>query len=1172
MRASRSSYDVAVIGAGPVGSATAIAFARQGARVVLLEADPRAARRFAGEWVHPTGIEVLDELRIGRLDGARPRTGYGFVIFPDDRSAPIEMPYGGGIALSAEHHAIVEAIRDAARDVDAIEFVTFAKTVGIEGNLLRCEDREGGGSFEVRADRIVGADGRASIVRTAMSLPERSTLLSYMAAVELHLPVGGDHELPCEGFGHVILGGPGPALFYRISDELVRGCLDVPVSFGARARTPAFLWDAFHPVLPPQLLPAFRAALARGPSGWAANRFRPRADFGKGQYALVGDAVGHVHPMTAIGITMGLLDARALARSDGDLEKYAHERRGYIPELLSNALYHCFRREDASATEVRRAMFRTLRASEAERKRTMQILAASDPRRRSFGSAFLKIAAQAIGTTVSETSKAGDWSRLGTALSQYGEWMQWPAAVAIPRRVSALYRGDSSATHPIPLLGKLIRAEPLAAPEDDERAHDAPEVPVHEAIERGNEVLLVELEEIARTMGTVPDAAIVGPGTRMMRAITASAMRPALAARMTIGRRRLAGEGIARLLELADWRSAELAELLLVLLDGTSWGDEPIVQLAEGVRALLECQTEHGGFATRMRGGLPRDHEGDLESTALACRAIDVVLRKRPGASDADLEGALARAGRWLRSRQADDGGWPAIGPFGGGGAPDPIVRTALAIEALIAIDANPGEPAIRRGCKWLVGKSADWSEAREPIVAAHAVEALCAARAASQECVSSGVRALARVISVGIVEDDQVPAWELASAIALALGSYEARRAERPLLSRTRAKRGAAGSGAASESEPSAPIAEVDAQDWAFCKQALAEVSRTFSRPIALLPPKLEVAVTLGYLLCRIADTVEDHPAVELAAKDRLFRLFLEVLEKGADPEEFETAFREIQGEDPELSLARRTSIVMRVFGAQSARTRDACVRWVSEMARGMSLYSHRREGHDGFMALVTNQDLERYCYYVAGTVGHLLTDLFVEEIGQSAGSELELRLREDAESFAQGLQMVNILKDVTDDRERRVSFIPRTAVARQRLTIETLCDADVRARAHAAVAPLFDIARKHLDAALRYALASPPAQTGIRLFCLLPLWMAARTLVIARGNDGMFVPGAPVKIGREEVESIIAECVRYASDDDALRARYARLYDPVEPIRRATSSLHGVSSSSSSSSSTSS
>lgn len=1168
MRASRDRYDVCVIGGGPVGATTAIAFARRGAKVALLEADPRAARRFAGEWIHPTAVEVMDELRIGRLDRAHPRTGYGFVICPDDRSEPIEMPYAeGGIALAAEHSAIVEALRDAARDTAGIEWIPFARAVAIEGELVRCEDREGGAAFELRAGRIVGADGRGSIVRQACGFGEDSTLLSYMAAVELR-----GAELPREGFGHVILGGPGPALFYRIGDDLVRGCLDVPVSLGARARTPAFLWDAFHPVLPSAMVPAFRAALERGPSGWAANRFRPRGHFGKGPLALVGDAVGHVHPMTAIGITMGMLDARALAASK-DLAEYERERRGYIPELLSNALYHCFRREDPSATEVRRAMFRTLRRDPAERKRTMMILAASDPRRRSFGSAFLKIAAQAIGSTLAGATKDGDLTRVPGALSAYGEWMQWPAAVALPGRIASLYRARSTTTHPIPALSRFVRtADPLKPPrEDDARSSEPEGVAVQDAIERASAILLEELEAIARSLGSVPDAELAGPATRMIRAITATSMRPAMAARMTIGRRRLAIEGIPRLFEIGrggagaagGWRTGELAELLLLLLDGSSWNEEPIAQLAEGVRALLACQTPHGGFASRPcaaagaggagGGSVPRDHEGDLESTALACRALDVVLRRRPGASDADLEGALARAGAWLRGRQGQDGGWPAIAPFGGGGAPDPVTRTAFAIEALIAIDANPGEPAIRRGLKWLGARADAWSGAEAEVAyATRAVRALCAARATSNEHLVRAVRGLAaRAGADGL-------GWQEAASIVEALAAYEARRAERPLLARTRAKHGAGGSasrgrGAAPSATEVAPIAGVDEADWAFCKQALAEVSRTFSKPIAMLPGDLEVAVTLGYLLCRIADTIEDHPAVDPERRDRLFALFLDVLERGADASEFESEFAQIRGEDAELSLARRTSIPMRVFAAQSERTRAACIEWVSEMARGMSLYSHRRKGEDGFVALHTTADLERYCYYVAGTVGHLLTDLFLEALGEEKESALGLRLREDAESFASGLQMVNILKDVTDDRERAWSFVPRTAVARQGIGIAELCEPRHRASAHAAVAPLFDVARGHLDGALRYALAIPPSQTGIRLFCLLPLWMAARTLVVGRGNDAMFVAGEPVKISREEVESIVAECLRYVDDDDALRARYARLYEPVTPLRRA-------------------
>src|SRR4051812_10090739 len=103
----KNNYDVVVVGGGPVGSVTAVAFARTGASVLVVEADPRAAKRFAGEWIHPPGVEVLDRLRIGRLEGGHARTGYGFVILPDDGSAGIEMPYPHGTALAAEHSEIV---------------------------------------------------------------------------------------------------------------------------------------------------------------------------------------------------------------------------------------------------------------------------------------------------------------------------------------------------------------------------------------------------------------------------------------------------------------------------------------------------------------------------------------------------------------------------------------------------------------------------------------------------------------------------------------------------------------------------------------------------------------------------------------------------------------------------------------------------------------------------------------------------------------------------------------------------------------------------------------------------------------------------------------------------------------------------------------------------------
>ncbi|MGE0784655.1 MAG: squalene/phytoene synthase family protein [Sandaracinaceae bacterium] len=1124
MLPSQRSYDVAVVGAGPAGCVSAIAHARKGARVLLLEAEPRAAARFAGEWLHPTGVDVLDELRIGRLDDALPRTGYGFVIFPDDGSAPIEMPYTRGIALSCEHETLVHSLRDVAASHANVELALHARAVKLDGRALTLEDRESGRSSTIVAERIVGADGRRSFVRKSLEKDDASSdALSYMAAVELR-----GLRMPFEGFGHLVLGGPGPALFYRINEDVVRGCLDVPVAYGPAARSTKFLWDGFSPVLPPVLRAALREALESGPSGWAINRFRPRSLFGKGHVALVGDAVGHVHPMTAMGMTLGFLDARALAEAN-KVEDYAKARRSYVPELLSNALYHCFRREDASATAIRRAMFDTLREDERERGRTMDVLAGADPSRITFGGSFLRIAARAIGGAVSD-GPTPDIGTIGGRLKGFREWMQWPAALVVPAAFDRAVRQKSTTVHPIPQLRAFAPVGEHAPLVQSERAEK--EVALTEAIERGTDDLLRELELIAARFGSVPDAVLAGPALSCMRAIVATKMSAGMAARMTLGRRRLALEGFPRLLSQRDPDCRHWAELILLLLDGSPWRALPIERLAEGVRALLMYQGAAGGFA-RSSGELASGSAAlDFELTALAMRALEVLERERPEASGMDVSSARERALHWAAAQQKDDGS------FGDAS------KTAWGLEILLAGGAHPGDPSVRRAVSALSTQMMDESDRR---ALARGLRALLSAGVTSTDAILHAARCLAAEI-----EDD----WEALSETIEALAACEARRASRPRGRRrgegqkssegnvnveTRRARSTGGRG----------MDGALRSDWEFCKASLADVSRTFSRPIELLPPKLEVAVSLGYLLCRAADTIEDHTAVEGALKDELFAKFLKVLEHNADAHELAEAFASIDGDDAELTLIRQLPRVMRVFDAQDEHVKATCRRWVAEMARGMSLYGHRPAGEDGVAALYTIADLERYCYYVAGTVGHLLTDLFADHIGADPEGELVLAMRDNAEAFAAGLQLTNILKDVTDDFARGVSFIPRTECTRSGFSVAQLTDADVRAQAHEAVTPLFELARGYLDRALAYSLTIPADHPEIRRFCLLPLWMAARTLVLARGNDAMFTAGEPVKISRAEVESLIAECMAMAGQDEELERRYAKLFEGAWPVQ---------------------
>ncbi|MEU7108525.1 FAD-dependent oxidoreductase [Streptomyces stramineus] len=77
MTADEAACDVAVIGAGPAGCAAALAHARAGHRVLLLETSRRPPTRLAEEWLHPDGVAVLRKLGVAvPAPSFRPALGF----------------------------------------------------------------------------------------------------------------------------------------------------------------------------------------------------------------------------------------------------------------------------------------------------------------------------------------------------------------------------------------------------------------------------------------------------------------------------------------------------------------------------------------------------------------------------------------------------------------------------------------------------------------------------------------------------------------------------------------------------------------------------------------------------------------------------------------------------------------------------------------------------------------------------------------------------------------------------------------------------------------------------------------------------------------------------------------------------------------------------------------
>src|SRR3990172_68725 len=81
-----------------------------------------------------------------------------------------------------------------------------------------------------------------------------------------------------------------------------------------------------------------------------------------------------------------------------------------------------------------------------------------------------------------------------------------------------------------------------------------------------------------------------------------------------------------------------------------------------------------------------------------------------------------------------------------------------------------------------------------------------------------------------------------------------------------------------------SRPVSSQDS--WAFCQQILPDVSRSFALIIPRCPAPIDGALCVGYLLCRVADTIEDEPTLNDAQRARLYDSLLAAVDQPACPQ----------------------------------------------------------------------------------------------------------------------------------------------------------------------------------------------------------------------------------------------------------------------------------------------
>lgn len=323
--------------------------------------------------------------------------------------------------------------------------------------------------------------------------------------------------------------------------------------------------------------------------------------------------------------------------------------------------------------------------------------------------------------------------------------------------------------------------------------------------------------------------------------------------------------------------------------------------------------------------------------------------------------------------------------------------------------------------------------------------------------------------------------------------------------------------------------------------------VSRTFALTIPVLPAKLADVVTNAYLLCRLADTIEDDVGLSDVQKSAFHERFVRVVEGREPVEPFAAALAPLLAPSTlpdERDLIVNTAKVIRVTHSFSPPERDALTRCVRVMCAGMPTFQRNRS----LAGLADVAALDAYCYCVAGVVGEMLTELFCLHC-PLLEPERE-RLMKLAVSFGQGLQMTNILKDVWDDRLGNTCWLPRSVFDDGRFELARLDELHLTSAFETGLRELIGIAHAHLRNALDYTCLIPKNEMGIRRFCLWAIGLAVLTLRKINRNPA-YASSAEVKVSRRSVKATVVSTNLTMMSNRALRLIFERAADGL-PLAR--------------------
>lgn len=296
------------------------------------------------------------------------------------------------------------------------------------------------------------------------------------------------------------------------------------------------------------------------------------------------------------------------------------------------------------------------------------------------------------------------------------------------------------------------------------------------------------------------------------------------------------------------------------------------------------------------------------------------------------------------------------------------------------------------------------------------------------------------------------------------------------------------------------APVPKLD-------RQVLKDVSRSFYVSLRLLPAPMRPATSTGYLLARASDTIAD--TAEIPVDDRLDLLdaFSEEL-AGKGPGRRREPMKKFiarQTNQSERVLLERLDECFGGLAALDELQADAVRNVVTTIISGqrLDLVRFDEAGKRNPKALRSEEELEDYCYRVAGCVGAFWTRIGLLTLGSRFSESAPEDLDDLGVRYGMGLQLVNILRDMPEDLANGRCYLP---VADPQ-DVAALAAAQREWQKHASV---------WLESGRRYA--SRLSILRLRAASVLPALIGDDTLALLAAQEGG-MPVSKVKVPRSAV-----------------------------------------------------